>query len=200
MKITLSKSQWEKIGKVAGWTKIAQNQTLNIQAVENDLRSLGFRRTGILEPSKIQQNIWNTGRGEVVILTSDNGANPQINGIPALEWFDQVFEKSLGSMAEEPANANTNKTAQSIPQRPQVEEDPEDMRYCSECGAQDPEFKIMDVGIGSYEFWGSRGRDVRLTTGTACCGGGVVDGLGNEVAMPEVDEVRGEPNYGEGRN
>lgn len=92
------------------------------------------------------------------------------------------------------------KEAQIIPQIPQVEEDPENMRFCDNCGAKDPEYKIMDVGIGSYEFWGSRGRDVRLTVGTACCGGGIVDGMGNERELPDVDEVRGEPNYGEGRD
>jgi len=91
------------------------------------------------------------------------------------------------------------KEAQAIPPIPQ-EEDPEDMRFCSECGKKDPEFKIVDMGIGSYEFWGSRGRDVRPTVVTNCCGGVVVDGLGNERAMPDIDEVRGEPNYPEGQD
>lgn len=89
-----------------------------------------------------------------------------------------------------PSVKEGNKVSISIPFQKEETKDPEDERYCSVCGAKDPEYKIIDEGIGPYEFWGSRGNDVRLTTGTACCGAGIVDGLGKVRELPDVDTLR----------
>lgn len=39
---------------------------------------------------------------------------------------------------------------------------------CSACGLA-ADFRQMDTGIGSYEFWGARGVDVRIETLSTCC-------------------------------
>ena len=40
--------------------------------------------------------------------------------------------------------------------------------YCSCCG-QECEVKVVDNGIGSYEFWGAKGYDSRPEAVSECC-------------------------------
>ena len=40
---------------------------------------------------------------------------------------------------------------------------------CSACG-KDCDATMQDHGIGTYEFWGARYRDVRIELTSECCG------------------------------
>ena len=48
------------------------------------------------------------------------------------------------------------------------------MPYCSEC-KQECKAITVDDGIGSYEFWGARGCDVRMRIASNCCEGDVFE-------------------------
>ena len=55
--------------------------------------------------------------------------------------------------------------------------DPDDDRrsgYCSDCG-QECTVGVIDEGIGSYEYWGAKGVDVRLVEVSDCCEAEVLD-------------------------
>jgi hypothetical protein len=47
-------------------------------------------------------------------------------------------------------------------------------KWCSACG-KECYTRIEDEGIGEYEYWGSRGVDVRLVEVSDCCGEPVTD-------------------------
>ena len=46
--------------------------------------------------------------------------------------------------------------------------------YCGEC-KKECEGDWIDVGIGSYEFWGARGCDTRMVYVSKCCEGDVFE-------------------------
>jgi len=48
------------------------------------------------------------------------------------------------------------------------------MVYCGEC-KEECKVITVDDGIGSYEFWGARGCDVRLRAASDCCEGDVYE-------------------------
>lgn len=55
--------------------------------------------------------------------------------------------------------------------------DPDDDRrtgYCAACG-KECVAGIIDEGIGSYEFWGSKGVDIQLSEVSDCCEAKVLD-------------------------
>lgn len=43
------------------------------------------------------------------------------------------------------------------------------VRYICDCCLQECNIKEIDIGIGQYEFWGSRGNDVRMLEVSDCC-------------------------------
>jgi hypothetical protein len=49
-------------------------------------------------------------------------------------------------------------------------------KYCVFC-LQECETETVDEGIGSYEYWGAPGVDVKLVEVSACCGEDVTDEL-----------------------
>lgn len=59
---------------------------------------------------------------------------------------------------------------------------PELTPICAACGLA-AEFKEMDFGIGSYEFWGSVGVDVNIQVVSACCEAG--EGENTEAAAAQ---------------
>lgn len=62
--------------------------------------------------------------------------------------------------------------------------DPDDDRrtgYCSDCG-KECVAGYIDEGIGSYEYWGAKGVDIRLSEVSDCCEAEVLD------EPPEGDE------------
>ena len=46
--------------------------------------------------------------------------------------------------------------------------------YCGECG-KECEVLWEDVGIGAYEYWGQKGRDVQIVPFSDCCEGEVFE-------------------------
>ena len=47
-------------------------------------------------------------------------------------------------------------------------------KYCSYCN-QECDVEEVDEGIGSYEYWGATGVDVKMVEVSACCGEEVLD-------------------------
>ena len=47
-------------------------------------------------------------------------------------------------------------------------------KYCSYCN-QACDVEEVDEGIGSYEYWGATGVDVKMVEVSACCGEEVLD-------------------------
>jgi len=46
----------------------------------------------------------------------------------------------------------------------------------------------VDNGIGSYEYWGSWGTDVRLAVESNCCDADCIDEKGNIITVDDVEE------------
>lgn len=44
----------------------------------------------------------------------------------------------------------------------------DERHWCTECG-EECSIKVIDEGIGSYEFWGARGIHVDKRTVSSCC-------------------------------
>lgn len=44
--------------------------------------------------------------------------------------------------------------------------------FCGHCG-QPCEVRVVDHGIGAYEYWGGKGTDTRIEAESDCCGAGV---------------------------
>jgi hypothetical protein len=66
--------------------------------------------------------------------------------------------------------------------------DPDDDRksgYCADCG-EACMATVIDEGIGSYEYWGAKGVDIRLVEVSPCCEAEVLD------EPPEEDEDESE--------
>lgn len=58
---------------------------------------------------------------------------------------------------------------------------------CTECGQQ-ATGKVMDFGIGPYEFWGAPGNDVQLALVSICCEADMNDECGNLLEYDPYDE------------
>jgi len=58
---------------------------------------------------------------------------------------------------------------------------------CESCG-NDCIAKVVDNGIGSYEYWGSWGTDVRLAVESNCCDADCIDEKGNIITVDDVEE------------
>ena len=57
---------------------------------------------------------------------------------------------------------------------------------CSECGEPCTP-KVVDIGIGPYEFQGQKGNDVRLTWASDCCEAEIVE-YSDELDVEPEDE------------
>lgn len=60
------------------------------------------------------------------------------------------------------------------------------MNYiCTSCGEPcDP--MIIDLGIGSYEYWGAPGIDVQLTVVSQCCEAAIIDESSTHVTIDSL--------------
>lgn len=58
-------------------------------------------------------------------------------------------------------------------------------QFCGVCGAQ-CEYHVVDNGIGTYEFWGDKGVDVKVEIESICCGAGVFT---NPALNPDVKNI-----------
>lgn len=59
---------------------------------------------------------------------------------------------------------------------------------CSECG-EDSVARIVDNGIGEYEYWGAMGRDSQLEVETVCCDAPALDrDSGERLTVRDVEE------------
>jgi len=56
-------------------------------------------------------------------------------------------------------------------------------KYCTFCN-EECAVDVVDEGIGSYEYWGAKGVDIRLVEVSACCGEDVTD----EPSEEDADE------------
>lgn len=61
------------------------------------------------------------------------------------------------------------------------------MSFCSDCG-KPANGTWVDFGIGSYEFHGQKGVDIREAYVSACCEADLVDENGKEIEPPEEQE------------
>ena len=52
-------------------------------------------------------------------------------------------------------------------------------KYCAHC-LQECKVVTIDEGIGSYEYWGATGVDIRLVEVSDCCEGDLLDELPEE--------------------
>lgn len=70
--------------------------------------------------------------------------------------------------------------------------------YCSEC-SEPCGVKLVDIGIGPYEFWGSRCNDVEWVELSTCCEGQVLSYrptkyrlIGDDWAPSELFDTEGQ--------
>jgi hypothetical protein len=56
---------------------------------------------------------------------------------------------------------------------------------CTECG-QKCNVIIVDFGIGSYEYWGSRGVDSQIEVVSDCCEAPAVDITGHDITVQQL--------------
>ncbi len=63
--------------------------------------------------------------------------------------------------------------------------------WCEECD-KECIVKVVDNGIGAYEFWGAPGNDVQLDVESECCNAGIYDDAGVEITLDDIPE----PDYG----
>lgn len=59
---------------------------------------------------------------------------------------------------------------------------------CTDCG-EECETLVVDNGIGSYEYGGSKGVDTRLEVVSDCCQASVTDSRGLELEVKDLEEA-----------
>ena len=195
MKITLSKSQWQNIGKQAGWIKEAQETPSQIP--QPDINTPISDNKRMLDEAEMKPVI-----GEEIYnsLCLPN-AQPIQEAVKYQDndWYILYKNGQVEYMIDGRDGVIANpQDAKLFISR--ITDDP-DTSYCDSCGEENPHFKIVDEGIGAYEFWGARGTDVDLQVATECCESGIVDKFGREKEMPSVDSVKSDyddyDNYGD---
>ena len=61
---------------------------------------------------------------------------------------------------------------------------------CANCGFE-CEVRVIDVGVGHYEYWGATGWDSKLVVVSSCCEDDVFDDRGNVITMAELKKYEG---------
>lgn len=59
---------------------------------------------------------------------------------------------------------------------------------CTECN-EHCSTKVVDFGIGPYEYWGAQCNDVQLCLVSQCCEAEVRDGAGDLLTLEDVEDV-----------
>jgi hypothetical protein len=58
-----------------------------------------------------------------------------------------------------------------------------------ECCGEECTASVIDEGIGTYEYWGSRGVDICLVVESDCCGEPVLNDDNEYVTVEELKEL-----------
>ena len=58
---------------------------------------------------------------------------------------------------------------------------------CTDCG-KECNVEVIDFGIGSYEYWGTKAVDIRLEAVSDCCEAPAVDTAGHEITVQQVKD------------
>lgn len=59
--------------------------------------------------------------------------------------------------------------------------------FCSFC--RNPcQYRVINEGIGSYEYWGSHGYDEQLVVVSKCCGEACIDENNMEITPDEIQQ------------
>jgi len=57
--------------------------------------------------------------------------------------------------------------------------------YC-DCCEEECGIAMIDEGIGTYEYWGSKGVDTRMIPVSDCCNETIIDEFGNELTEDDL--------------